>query len=398
MEDEVSSQIILDLNERAKAATAAGEKVLNATIGMLYDEEGVLALGEEIRNVFSHHAKDSDFTYGSIAGEPPYRKGLLNWFFDGLFDGDFGKRIHSVATPGGTGALALADEICAKEGAGVLIPKICWPNYASQAQSFHMPYGYYANFDAAGKLDLKAIKDGAESLLRETGKVILIVNDPCQNPTGYSMDEGEYVELLSLVNSYHGKLIPLFDIAYIDFSGVDTRGFIHRFCQGLLPECPSYIACSFSKTFSFYGLRIGALSCYSNDEGLAAEYGEKMVAGARSIWSLSNHMAINVVSELLNTPELYSELRRLNRSNRLMVEKRGNLFLQQAKEVGLVIYPYSFGFFVSIPCDDALALTERLIKRGIFVSPMSKKIIRVALCAIKLSEVDGLAKAIKECM
>ena len=158
----------------------------------------------------------------------------------------------------------------------------------------------------------------------------------------------------------------------------------------------TYICMSFSKTFSFYGLRVGALSIYSPNAIECDLHFESSLHAARGIWSTINHQAMNVIVELLSNEDLLRDLHHEVDNNRSIIEKRAGIFLKEAKECGLEIYPYKFGFYISIPCPDALAACNRLKEKGIFLSPVTSKVLRAAICCVPTQDIPGLAKAIKE--
>ena len=80
-----------------------------------------------------------------------------------------------------------------------------------------------------------------------------------------------------------------------------------------------------------------------------------------------------------------------------VVKNRGKLFMKEAEECGLDIYPYSGGFFITVFSDDGLKFAEELKKVGIYVLGF-KKAIRIAICSVPKFELIGLAKRIKDQM
>ncbi|MEL7570106.1 MAG: aminotransferase class I/II-fold pyridoxal phosphate-dependent enzyme, partial [Eubacteriaceae bacterium] len=64
-----------------------------------------------------------------------------------------------------------------------------------------------------------------------------------------------------------------------------------------------------------------------------------------------------------------------------LVLSRADAFLTEAKKVGLKHSPYQSGFFISIPCDASMAITEALYEKKTFVAPMPKGL-RLAICSL----------------
>ena len=388
---------IIELNQEAMKRQAGGEKIINGTIGMMHLDDGSLPIPSSIRASFKKHTEDNDFEYSSVAGVPLYRRLLLKWFFkDALDEAIDSHRIETVATPGGTGALTLSfKDFASQKKPIVLLPKLGWPNYPNEVSSFIHSMDFYNNYNEKGTLDIKDIKEKIDaSFLKGYENVLLLLNDPCENPTGYSLSDEEREALLTLVNSYPGNVHVLLDVAYIDYSDEKTKESLVRLLLRL--KTLTYICMSFSKTFSFYGLRVGALSLYSPKEKEVESHFESSLHAARGLWSTINHQAMNVIVDLLSDEDHLRDLHQEVDNNRSIIEKRASLFLEEAKNCNLEVYPYKFGFYISIPCKDAFATCNKLKEKGIFLSPVTTKVLRAAICCIPTPDIPGLAKAIKE--
>jgi len=389
---------IIELNQEAMKRQAQGEKVINGTIGMMHLDDGSLPIPSSIRAAFQHHTEDEDFAYSSVAGVPLFRLLLLRWFFqDSLDQAMSSHQIETVATPGGTGALTLSfKDFASYSKPIVLLPKLGWPNYPNEVNSFIHSIDFYNNYNEEGTLDIEDIKEKIDaSLAKGFENVLLLLNDPCENPTGYSLSSEEREALLSLVNSYPSHNVHvLLDVAYIDYADEETKKSLVNFLVQL--KSLTYICMSFSKTFSFYGLRVGALSIYSPDARECDLHFESSLHAARGIWSTINHQAMNVIVELLSEEDHLRDLHHEVDHNRSIIEKRAGIFLKEAEEYGLEIYPYKLGFYISIPCPDALAACNRLKEKGIFLSPVTSKVLRAAICCVPTQDISGLARAIKE--
>ena len=80
-----------------------------------------------------------------------------------------------------------------------------------------------------------------------------------------------------------------------------------------------------------------------------------------------------------------------------MLIKRGEAFMEAAKEVGLETVPFRSGFFMTIPCDNAEAVAKKLEEEGIFTVPLAKGI-RVSGASISEDVSRRLPAAIKKAM
>jgi aspartate/tyrosine/aromatic aminotransferase len=105
-------------------------------------------------------------------------------------------------------------------------------------------------------------------------------------------------------------------------------------------------------------------------------------------------MAMNAISELLLTPAYEQELRAEVENNRLLVKKRSEIFLAECAREQLPIYPYKSGFFVTLNLENAAKVAERLRADDIYLAPVKKDALRVALCCLPTAKIPGLAHKI----
>ena len=390
--------LILLINEKAHERQKAGFDVINGSVGMMMLDDGSLPVASEIRSVLSRHVTDHDLSYSSVAGPKDYAEALRHWFLASDFDEVAKKGLFSViATPGGTGALSLAFFASRTAHSILLFPSLDWPNYEAIAAGFGLEYASYELYEE-GHFGLRALEKQIKETLTNHDKVVVVINDPCENPTGYSLSASEWQSLASLLNQkeLRGRVELIVDVAYIDYAEEKTRSALKEAVRCLSKETVTSFCFSFSKTFSFYGLRIGALAIYGQERS-SVESRESLATGeARALWSVPNHMAMNAVTELISKKETFSSLKKNVEENRQLVARRAALFLSEADAVGLPYYPYKDGFFVTLRVKDAFGLAERLMKKDIFLAPVKTNGLRVALCALSEKKLRGLAKAIKD--
>ena len=399
MISKIPSDIILTLNTEAQEKEKQGQSVLNGTIGMMYLDNGKLPVSQTIKNVLSSHTKDDDLTYSSVAGTKEYSDEIIHWFFNDSFN-DVQKqgKLKTIATMGGTGACTVAiHDACVEENSVVLIPKLSWPNYDSIANIYNIKVDHYDNFDNC-HFNVNALSKLIQKYQGEHKRITIIINDPCQNPTGFTMDKQDWVAFLKLVEkaSQNGTVSIIYDCAYIDFSSNQIKNIITESLIKLSKFSVIYICMSFSKTFSFYGLRIGALGILTSDSVLTQEEYSRAIISARTIWSTPNHMAVNVISELLTNARYLHMLRDEVDLNSKILVQRAKIFFEEANLCGLITYPYMFGFFVSIPCKDSVKTANALREKNVYIVPINENTLRVALSCLPTKQIFGLAKLIND--
>ncbi len=265
------------------------------------------------------------------------------------------------------------------------------------AQMNNLEVARYSLFKDGG-FDLDSLKETCRNVMEKQDKLVLIINDPCHNPTGYSLSDEEWKEVISFLNecSKTHPVVLINDIAYIDFAytGKAARNYMENF-NSISENMVICIAFSISKSMTSYGLRCGAVIILARNEEAVREVKIVLEKSARAIWSNINNGAMEMFSEIMeNRADEYEK----EKSEYVdLLKKRTDLFVKEAKEAGLSHYPYKEGFFVTLDMDNdkAAKLHQALMDENIFTVKVNKGI-RVALCSLPLEKVKGLAGRIKE--
>ena len=390
---------IITLGAIAKEMKKKDPEIVNATIGMLYDEEGKLLTFESVDKALNSLTPDEKYAYGSTPGSKDYHEALKRWIFREKYD-EF-KNISSVmATPGGTGALSNTISNYLNEGDKVLLPSYMWGNYKQVAYENHVDFVTYNLFNEEGNLDLCDIKKKMVELKESQGRVLIIINDPCQNPTGYIMKDNEWEELINIIqelSSDNTPIILLHDMAYIDYDhrGFDTtRKNIYRY-KDLNPSVVAIMAFSGSKTMALYGIRIGAQVCVSSNEENLHDFDRANKFSSRSKWSNSTQLGMSIISKVVLNDEYRKSFENELAKSRQMLAVRAKTFIEESNKVGLKTLPFECGFFITIPCANATKAYEYLVNKKIHIIPMGN-VLRVTISAISLRECKMLPKYIKE--
>ncbi len=390
---------IITLGAIAKEQKKKDPEVVNATIGMLYDENEKLFAYKSVDKALSLLSTDEKYAYGSTPGSKDFHDAIKKWVFREYYD-EFKDLSRVMATPGGTGALSNTFANYLDDGDKALLPNYMWGNYKQVLYENHQDFMTYKLFNDNGSLDLADIKKCMLELKASQGRILLVVNDPCHNPTGYSMTEDEWVKLIDMINEISADGTPvilLHDMAYIDYSkaGFDyTRKNILLY-KKLNDNAIVIMAFSGSKTLALYGVRIGAQIAVSSSKANLDDFDKANKFSSRSKWSNSTNLGMNLIVKIINDPELKKSFEEELEQSRKTLIDRANSFLVESKKCGLVTLPFDCGFFVTIPCNNPEKVYDYLVKKKIHIIPMGK-VVRVTLSAIPLDVCKRLPKIIKE--
>ena len=386
---------ILHISSRAKK-DEKNNKVINGVVGSFFDDNKKLIKYDNIASNLTKYAQDY-LSYGSVIGNEKYFEGIFKWLFNDNYLSYYKKEnLFKMATFGGTGAIYSTFKFFKDQNVLTLIPDICWTNYFSICDEASMNYKTYSLFKD-NKFNFESLINLIESSLNKYNKILLLINDPCQNPTGYSLTKEEYEKLFSILNKYNenNNLIDvLFDIAYFNFKNDECHLFSY-----LINEYKFNIFISFSgsKIFGIYGLRIGALFVLLNDKNKINYLNDKMYLMTRGSYSCPNNQIQNILANILNDEVEIKSLRNDFNFKKNILKNRSEYILKLLKENNILYCPYDSGFFITIKVkNDSYQVCDELEKRHIYLVPMDNNLIRVALCSLNLDEIKEIIKVLKD--
>ena len=224
--------------------------------------------------------------------------------------------------------------------------------------------------------------------------LLTIINTPAHNPTGFSLTEEDWDNVLDLAKKYAAKgkkMSILVDIAYIDFAGEknETRRFMKKF--GNLPSnILVMFAFSMSKGYTAYGQRTGALVAVSSSQEVITEFKEVNKYTSRATWSNINRGAMTLLTRIQQDKSTLAQFEKERDDYYKMIQQRGNLFMEEAKACGLGALPYKGGFFLAVPAKDPQAVCDKLHDDLIFAVPL-KLGVRIAACSVSAEKMKGIA-------
>lgn len=387
-----SDDPIFALNKEATARRARGEAIVNATVGSLLHDDGKLAVLPTAARAVHEVPAEEWAAYAPLAGTPDFLDAVRNDLFAG--EKDLHGSAALAATPGGTGALRLAITNYLEPGQSLLTTSFFWGPYQTLADESDRKVTTFSMFDTKGGLDTDALDRALERQIAEQKRVLLFLNDPCHNPTGYSMRPEEWRAVVERLVARSGQapITLLVDTAYFAYAPGDPRAFLKEL-RPLLGKVGLLFAWSASKTFTHYGLRVGAIvSCVEDGKERAATEAA-LSYSCRGTWSNCSRGGMRAVTRLLAEPELAAACDRERAELKALLDARVAAFNALAPKHGLSYPRYEGGFFVTVFADDAHERAARMKEKGVFVVPQ-KGALRVALCSVAEKDVPRLVEAL----
>lgn len=389
---------LFGVSQKAKAKTAAlgRDNVINSTIGVLMNDDGDLVVLDSVTECI-HKLKPEDYAaYAPILGTPDYIEAVKKAVFLDEMPNSF---LEACYTPGGTGAIRNAISAYTAVGDKVLTSDWNWSPYSIIASEIGREITTYKLFDNDRKFNVDSFEDSLLKLLETQEQVLVIVNTPAHNPTGYTFTLEDWDNLISVVKKLHDKkVVILTDIAYLDFAGdaAEYRKFFKKLENPPANMLP-LIAFSASKGYTMYGMRLGALICMAPDEETAKEFKDIMSVECRGSWSNGNRAAMTVLSDIMGNKELFAGVTDERDIYMEILHKRGKAFMEGAAAADLKICPYDSGFFITVPCAKAEEVSEELQKDNVYVVTLGQGI-RVSVSSNTEKECRLMPAKIKTAM
>jgi aspartate/tyrosine/aromatic aminotransferase len=291
---------ILGLAEAYRADPRDGK--INLSAGVFIDETGrTPVLGTVIEAERRLAAAAGTKLYRPIDGDVAYRELVRALVLGAEHEAVRSERALATQTPGGTGGLRVAADLVRSTGGGqtIWLSEPTWPNHPQMFQAAGFRVRSYPYTEATGRrIDetamLAALGEAAP------GDVVLL-HGACHNPTGVDPSPDLWRRIGDLVQERH--VLPLVDLAYQGF-GDGLREDAAGLLELVRPGVELLVSTSFSKTFSLYAERVGALIVVAGTAQDASSAQSHVKAAVRVNYSNPPAHGADVVRTILADAEL----------------------------------------------------------------------------------------------
>ena len=380
---------ILGLNEQFTADTNPSK--VNLGVGVYYDENGKLplldcVLAAEKQMMEAPKARG----YLPIDGIAAYDAAVQGLVFGAESEPVKGKRVATVQALGGTGGLKIGADFLKKVApdAKVLISDPSWENHRALFTQAGFTVEAYPYYNAAKRgIDF----DGMLTALNVAAEgTIVVLHACCHNPTGYDLTPAQWDQVIAAVKQR--KLTPFLDMAYQGFgAGIAEDGAV--IAKFIASGLDFFVSTSFSKSFSLYGERVGALSvlCATAEETTRVLSQLKIMI--RTNYSNPPTHGAQVVATVLGTPQLRAKWEEELAGMRVRIKQMRHALVDKLKAAGA---KQDFGFVVDqvgmfsysgLSKDQMVRLRSEFGVYGVDSG-------RICVAALNDKNIDHVAKAI----
>ncbi|MCX8650379.1 aspartate/tyrosine/aromatic aminotransferase [Gilliamella sp. B2776] len=279
------------------------ESKTNLSIGYYYDENSVVPQLECIKNArdYIYHNQKGAQLYLPMSGLSSYCQAIQSLLFGEEHSAYKDKRIATIQTLGGSGALKIGADFLYRyfPNSQVWVSDPTWENHIAIFSGAGFKVNTYPYFDS----QTCGVKFDAmlETLEQLPARSIVLLHPCCHNPTGADLTQRQWDKIIAVLKNR--DLIPFMDIAYQGF-GESIESDSYAIKKAAEVGLCGFISNSFSKTFSLYGERVGGLSVLCENHEVASHVLGQLQATVRRNYSSPSAYGAQLVSYVLNDPDL----------------------------------------------------------------------------------------------
>ncbi len=362
----------------AAAAKAAGPQAINGTVGIYMDEDGkpmmlpsVRNAMEDVRNILATRS----YSYPPLTGLPEFRACVHT-----LIAGKDDPRIASIATTGGTGAVALNLRLAKllQKDPTVIFPSPTWANHKQLCDEAGMRV-----IDCAFLKNGRASADGILDALKKTpAPAVVLLHAGCHNPTGLDLDRTQWETLLPALRD--AGAVALMDFAYQGFASTPEKD-AWPVRRAVELGVTTLVCWSASKNHSIYSERVGLAAAFAPDDEAKKKIEGHYMVLTRKIHSAAATFGQSVVAQV-QSHHRDAWLKDLEEA-RATMEKKRRMLLDAVPDFAAALS--GFGMFAVLP------LTPQQIERLktehlVFLTGDG----RINIAGIPLSRIEELAQKI----
>ena len=306
---------------------------VNLGVGVYYDDNGKLPLLACVRAA-EHAMMEAPKARGylPIDGIAAYDAAVKGLVFGADSEPVKSGRVATVQALGGTGGLKLGADFLKhlNPDAKVLISDPSWENHRALFTNAGFTVETYPYYDAAKRgVNFDAMLAALNAAAADT---IIVLHACCHNPTGYDITAAQWDQVVATVKARN--LTPFLDMAYQGFGhGIREDGAaIGKFVAAGLSF---FVSTSFSKSFSLYGERVGALSVLCQNKDEAARVLSQLKIVIRTNYSNPPTHGGAVVAAVLGDPELRAMWEKELGAMRVRIKQMRTLLVEKLKAAGV---------------------------------------------------------------
>ena len=390
---------------RCQEAANQGHEVVNATVGVLLEDDGSLGINRVFEECVRSAPAHEICAYAPLRGTDDFRD-LVKTLALGQERETLDQTlsIGAIASPGGSGALHLAAANFANPGEKVLLRSRHWGPYKGFLREQNLEFTTWRLLNEDSEADIDSFEEALASLSSTQKSVMTWLNDPAHNPTGLSLSESERTDVFDIFSASATKNPDvghtlLIDAAYALYAD-EPHGWAQTIREAIDQSIPwpenmqILFAVSLSKSHSAYGMRTGALVVLHPEKSIVERMETVLLSTGRGKWSATNRLTQWATVEVHSDPKKGEEWSKERDRLKSLLDERRRIMNECAKELNIPLNPTNDGFFAWIESDNPEELAEACAKEHVYIVPLQGGV-RIGLCALPKEQIPRLVNTIK---
>jgi aromatic-amino-acid transaminase len=364
---------------------------VNLGVGVYQDSHGKVPVLKVVREAEQRwYDKEDSKSYLPIDGVPSYNKEVRQLLFGADSELVAAGRVVTAQAMGGTGALKLGADFLRRflPESGLWLSSPSWENHRALFEAAGFAVKDYPYYDPKTQsVDFAAMKS---SLARLPARSVVVLHACCHNPTGVDLDAAQWDEVVDIAKER--SLVPFVDFAYQGFGeGLHADALaVRAFSKA---DLSFLVSSSFSKSFSLYRERVGAISLVTSSADESKRVTSQLKRGIRTNYSNPSSHGAQVVALVLSDPELRKRWEGELGEMRERIQRMRTLFVKTLGEKG-VSRDFSFiekqcGMF-SYSCIDLERVRRLRSEFGLYIVDSG----RICVAAMNEKNMDYIASSI----
>lgn len=306
---------------------------VNLSIGIYFDEQGRLpvlrCVQEAERRIL---AEGGAKPYLPMEGDATCRAEVAKLLLGEQHPAIGQGRVATIQTVGSSGGLKVGADFLRTwlSDSAVWVSDPTWDNHRSLFQNAGFTVSTYPYYDEARRaFNFEGMLAG---LSQATAGSIVVLHACCHNPTGYDLSNAQWAQVIDVVKSR--GLVPFLDMAYQGFgAGIREDGAVVD--QFIAAGLQFFVSTSFSKNFSLYGERVGALSVVCADKDECKRVLSQLKIRVRTNYSNPPTHGAKIISIVLGDPALRAQWEQELAGMRVRIREMRTALVEKAKAAGV---------------------------------------------------------------
>jgi aspartate aminotransferase len=363
---------------------------VDLTVGIYMDEQGVCPVFEAVKQAQQRLiAQEVTKAYMPPVGDTAFNRGMQKLLLGEGSTALADKRVGSVQTPGGCGALRIGAEIiqAAAPGTRVWVSDPTWPVHIPLLGSVGLQFETYRYYDpSTHSVNFEGM---VEDLIRVRSGEIVLLHGCCHNPCGADLSISQWQTIATMAQQQ--GFTPFVDIAYQGLGdGLEEDAAGLRILADQLPEV--IVAASCSKNMGLYRERTGLTLFICKDEDNAAALVSQGLVAARRVYSMPPAHGAIIAGSILEDENLNALWRRelvemCGRINGLRADLVSKLNASTGQDFNFIQNEKGMFSFLGLTAEQAIRLREEY---GVYMLNSS----RINVAGVNAGNIDYLADAV----